>query len=330
MNILVIGGTEFVGRHIVERALLLGHRVTVFHRGKHGAELFAEAEHVLGDRDGGLAVLGDGPWDVVIDTCGYVPRLVRQSVDYLKDKAHTYLFISTISVYAEAKEPGQDEDGPLATLADSTTEVIDWETYGGLKVLCEEAVREGFGDRALLVRPGMIVGPYDKTDRFTYWFRRAGKGGKMLSLCERDEPVQFIDGRDLAAFCIHLLDAKTHGVFNATGPDFNMTWGDIFDEAALQANTSYEIVRPTDAWIEEKGIEVGKSFPAQFRSRDGFDAMYQLSVQRGIENGLRFRGLAEVVRDTLAWRGSVEEELKVGMSAEEEELLIREYEGAEV
>lgn len=330
MNILVIGGTEFVGRHIVERALLMGHQVTVFHRGKHGADLFHEATHILGDRDGGLDALGERSWDVVIDTCGYVPRIVKQSVDYLKDKATTYLFISTISVYAEASQPGMNEDAPLATLKDPTTEVIDWETYGGLKVLCERVVSEGFGTNTLLVRPGMIVGPYDKTDRFTYWFRRASRGGKMLSLAERDEPVQFIDGRDLAAFCVHLLDTQTHGIFNATGPDFNMTWGDIFDEAALQAHTEYEIIRPTDEWLEEKKVDAGASFPSQIRSREGFDEIYQLSIDRGIERGLRFHPLAEIVRDTLEWRDTLPEPLKVGFTQEDEERLIREYEKAEL
>lgn len=325
MDILVIGGTEFVGRHIVERALLLGHRITVFHRGQHGIDLYPSARHILGNRDGELDALGDEKWDAVIDTCGYVPRIVKQSVEKLKGRTNAYLFISTISVYAEPAQPGLTESGPLAKLEDETTEVVDAQTYGGLKVLCEQAVTEAFGDKGVIVRPGMIVGPYDKTDRFTYWFRRAGKGGKMLSVCERDEPLQFIDGRDLAAFCIHLLSEFVVGTFNATGPQFSMTWGDIFDEAALAAGTEYEIVRPSEEWLKEQNVTISKAFPGQFPATGGFDALYQISVEKAVENGLRFRPLTDTIRDTLVWRDAIPDPLKVGLTDEEEARLLEAY-----
>jgi len=320
MQLLVLGGTKFVGRHIVEKALLLGHEVTVFHRGQSGADL-AGVRHVLGDRDGGLGALGNDKWDWVVDTSGYVPRIVRQSCEALKGRCSKYLFISTISVYADMKEPGVDESYALSGLEDPATEVVDAKTYGGLKVLCEEEFVRAFPD-ALIIRPGMIVGPYDHTDRFTYWFMRAARGGKMLSLCERDEPVQFIDGRDLADFCLHQLQAGASGVYNATGPQFPMTWGDIFDEAALQAGTSYEIVRPPLEWLAERGVE---SLPAQFPREGGQPGVYRVSVKKAVDAGLKHLPLAETVRDTVAWRKSSNEPLKVGLEPEKESALVAEY-----
>lgn len=327
MNILVLGGTVFVGRHIVEKALLLGHKVSVFHRGQSGNSLFPEAEHILGDRDGGLDALGDRKWDWVIDTCGYVPRVVQQSCDALKNRCDTYLFISTISVYADWSQSGMDERSDLAKLEDETVEVVNAETYGGLKVLCEKAVQKTFGGRALIVRPGMIVGPYDRTDRFTYWFLRAGKGGRMISLCERDEPVQMIDGRDLASFCLHLLHLNSFGIYQATGPQFGMTWGDIFDEAALQAGTAYEIVRPPLDWLKEQGVD---SLPAQIPVESNMPGIYRVSVEKAVEAGLRFLPIEQTVRDTIEWRKSDPSPLKVGLNEAQEQLLIEQYDRDEL
>lgn len=322
MRILVLGGTKFVGRHIVERALLLGHEVAVFHRGQSGADL-PGVRHIFGDRDGGLGALGDEKWDWVIDTSGYLPRIVQQSCDALKGRCATYLFISTISVYANMDNPGTVESDPLETLEDPTVEVVDGKTYGGLKVLCEKAVQDTFGARALIVRPGMIVGPYDSTDRFTYWFLRASRGGKMISLCERDEPVQFIDARDLAEFCLHLLHEGKMGVFNATGPQFPMTWGDIYDEAAMQSGVEYEIVRPPLDWLKERGVE---SLPAQFPIETNQPGVYRTSIKKALDAGLDFLPLAQTVRDTIEWRNSITDPLKVGLTPEKEAELLAEYE----
>ena len=325
MNILVLGGTKFVGRHIVEKALELGHQVTVFHRGQTGADLTG-VQHVFGDRDGGLDALGtDVSWDWVIDTSGYVPRIVRQSCEALIGRTSQFLFISTISVYADLSEPGIDERSELAKLDDPAVETIDAQTYGGLKVLCEQEVLKAFPE-ALIVRPGMIVGPYDHTDRFTYWFLRAAKGGKMISLCERDEPVQFIDGRDLAAFCLHLLEMGETGTYNATGPQFPMTWGDVFDEAALGAGTSYEIVRPPLPWLKERGVE---PLPAQMPLEEGMGGVYRVKIDRAVGAGLRFLPLNETVLDTIRWRSSDPAPLKVGLTLEKELELIENYERVE-
>lgn len=330
MNILVIGGTEFVGRHLVECGLHLGHKITLFHRGRHGTDLFPEVERVLGDRDGGLDVLGDRTWDAVIDTCGYVPRVVRQSAEYLKDRVGRYLFISTISVFADFSQTGLNEDSPLAMLKDPTVEVIDGETYGGLKVLCEQVVDEIYGARALHVRPGYIVGPYDKTFRFPYWFQRANKGGKMLSLNERGDAAQFIDGRDLAAFCFHLLGLEAQGAYIATGPEYPMTWGDIFDEAASQGNTTYEIVRPPVDWLDEQGVQRGKDFPCQIPTEADKAGIPEIDNAKGIEAGLNFRPLAHIIADTLEWLETVTTPFPVGLTPEREKELLASYEKVEI
>lgn len=330
MDILVIGGTEFVGRHLVERGLDLGHKLTLFHRGKHGSDLFPQVERIHGDRDGGLAVLADRKWDAVIDTCGYVPRIVRQSAEYLKDRVDRYLFISTISVLGDPSEVNQTETSPLATVKDPNVEEITGETYGGLKVLCEQVVDEIYGSRALNVRPGMIVGPYDKTFRFPYWFQRAKKGGKILSLHERNEAVQFIDGRDLANFCYHLLDVQAHGAYFATGPEYPMTWGDIFDEAALQGGASYELIRPSLEWLDEQGVKRGKAFPSQIPSELDKPGFYEVDNTKGIQNGLKFRPLSEIIEDTLEWLDAIPAPLPTGLTPEREAELIEKYETVEV
>ena len=180
MRLLIIGGTQFVGRHIAEIALERGHQVTVFHRGKTNADAVPDAEHILGDRDSDLENLGDGHWDATIDVCAYVPRQVDELAEALGERGGKHVFISTVSVYAEPAPPDNDEDAPLAALSDPTTEVVDGETYGGLKVLCEGAVSEHYTD-AIVIRPTYVVGPHDYTHRFTYWVMRIADGGRVVA-----------------------------------------------------------------------------------------------------------------------------------------------------
>src|SRR5689334_13695101 len=202
MDLLVLGGTVFVGRHLVEAALARGHRVTLFNRGRQNADLFPEAEKLRGDRDGDLSALVGRRWDAAIDVAGRVPRIVRQSAQLLADAVPHYTFISTISVYADYATPNLDESGPLATAADPTTEDPSGANYGPLKVLCEQEVERAFPDRALIIRPGLIVGPYDPTNRFTYWPRRVAQGGGVLAPNGPEQPARFIDVRDLAQWTL--------------------------------------------------------------------------------------------------------------------------------
>jgi 2'-hydroxyisoflavone reductase len=298
MNLLVLGGTRFVGRHIVERALGRGHSVTLFNRGRSGPDLFPAAETIVGDRTADLTPLRGRRWDAVIDVNGYVPRHVRNAAELLADAVDRYLFISTISVYAILDVPNQNEDAPLGTLADPHTEEITDETYGPLKVSCEQAVEATLPGRTTIIRPGYVVGPHDPTDRFTSWVRRISQGGEMLAPGEPDAPTQFIDGRDLADFTLRLTEAGQTGIYNATGPAIPLTWGETFATArqAIGAATTF-------TWVSEEFLatqtigdnELPMWAPAAYQG------LMAMNIDRGRAAGLTFRPLVETVIDTLAW-----------------------------
>ncbi len=329
MNILVIGGTRFVGRHFVTAALASGHVITLFNRGQSDDSLFPEVEHLHGDRDGDLGALAGRRWDAVVDTCGYVPRVVRQSAELLKDSVDRYLFISTISVYDNPAEPGADENAPLQTLEDETVEEITGETYGGLKVLCEQVVQQLYGkseaDRALIVRPGMIVGPNDPTDRYTYWDVRLGQGGDVLVPGAADRPVQMIDVRDLGAWLVHLLENDVSGTFNATGPERPLTWAQWQDAMRSASAGAATLTWVTDEFLQQHevtGADLPFWVPAEYAN------LFAVSVERAVAAGLTFRPAVETARDTLAWKGS--DELKVGLKPEREAELLKAWHAQQV
>ena len=218
MKLLILGGTRFLGRHLAEQALQRGHALTLLHRGRSGPALFPEATHMLADRDGDLSVLDGGTWDAVIDTSAYVPRQVRAAAARLAGRVGSYQLVSTISVYSDFADPGLIEDAPLARLADETTETVDGGTYGGLKALCEQAALDAYGERGLIARPGLLVGPHDPTGRFTWWATRLQRGGEVLAPGEPASPVQFIDTRDAAAWLLLQAERQAAGTFNLTGP----------------------------------------------------------------------------------------------------------------
>src|SRR5919107_753483 len=230
MDLLILGGTGFLGRHLVEAALGDGHRVTLFNRGLSGPGLFPEAETIVGDRDGDLSSLRGRRWDAAIDTCGYVPRVARASAGLLADAVDHYTFVSSISVYRDDIGPGADEDAPVQELEDPAVEEVTGETYGGLKALSERAAEEEMPGRVLNVRPGLISGPHDPTDRFTYWPRRISAGGDVLAPDRPELRVQFIDVRDLAAWMIAMSAGQQTGTFNATGPAYELRMGKLLEE----------------------------------------------------------------------------------------------------
>jgi len=229
MNVLIIGGTRFLGRHLVDSALTGGHTVTLFNRGKTNPELFPEIETITGDREHDLEKLSGRTWDAVIDTCGYFPRIVRLAATSLERSVGRYIFISSISVYADFTKIGINESDPVGKIADETIEEITGESYGPLKALCEQATLETYGERGLVIRPGLIVGPHDPTDRFTYWPMRVAHGGEVFTPEKPSVPVQIIDVRDLSDFIIKLIEAKAYGTYNATGPDYELTLGTMLD-----------------------------------------------------------------------------------------------------
>lgn len=299
MDLLVLGGTRFLGRHFADAALAAGHRVTLFHRGRTGADLFPNAEHVLGDRDGGLAALAGRRWDAVIDCCGYVPRVVGASARALRGAAPHYTFVSSISAYAAPFVPGADESFPLATLADPAVEAITGETYGGLKAACEREVQAAFGDAALIVRPGLIVGPHDPTDRFPYWPRRIARGGTVLAPGAPSMPVQVIDVRDLAAWMLAMVERRRAGVFNAVGPREPLGLGAFLETARRALGSTARIEWVDEAFLLERGVEPWLGLPLWVTGEDL--AQSQVSIAAALAEGLELRPLEATVRDTLAW-----------------------------
>ncbi len=298
MKILVIGGTRFLGRHFVDRALAAGHALTLFHRGRSGAGLFPQAEHRIGDRNGDLTELARGEWDVVVDTSAYVPRHVKSLAAALRGRVGQYQFVSSISVYAEPVTPGADESAPLQALADPGTEAITGETYGGLKVLCEQAAREGF-EHCLVLRPGLIVGLHDPTGRFSWWPHRLQRGGELLAPGDPATPVQFIDVRDLAAWMLLQAERGTRGVFNLTGPLHPIGMGTLLEAARRTLNPAARLTWVDEAFVLEQGVAPWSDMPVWIPRADA--AMHTLSVAAVAATGLTIRPLADTLRDTALW-----------------------------
>jgi 2'-hydroxyisoflavone reductase len=295
VRLLVLGGTRFLGRHLVEHALASGHELTLFNRGQTNPELFPEAEKIRGDRTSDLSSLGGRDWDAVVDVATFLPRVVRLSVEALRDRVGRYVYVSSISAYADQSVPPV-EGAATAALEDPETE--DPEQYGGLKAACEQIVEEVFGERALIVRPSLIVGPDDPTDRFTYWPRRVAEGGPVLAPAPPDAPVQFVDVRDLGAWIVHATERGLGGVYNATGEP--TTFERLLEECRHLTGSDAELVWVPGDRLLEAGVGEWMELPLWIASPD-FAAMQQANVSKAVAAGLTSRPLAETIRDTLAW-----------------------------
>ncbi len=297
MKLLILGGTIFLGRHLVDAALARGHDVTLFNRGKSGPSLFPDVPTLHGDRktDEGLAALDDaGPFDAVIDTCGYVPRAVKLSAQKLAGKVSTYCFISTVSVYKSWPGEPCDETGTLVTIEDETVEEVTGETYGALKVLCEKEAEAAFPGKNLIIRPGLIVGPSDPTDRFAYWPNRVAQGGEILAPGNPETPVQFIDVRDLAEWNIRLLEEGQTGVFNADGQQ--TSFGTL-----LAACGAESVTYVSEKFLEEQSVAPWSQLPLWIPGMAENPGGGATNVERAIAAGLTYRPLKETTEGTLAW-----------------------------
>lgn len=299
LRILVLGGTIFVGRHFVEAAIALGHDVTVFHRGNHPLGRSGVTE-ILGDRNTDLSLVSEESWDAVVDTCGYVPRLVGLAASQFSESTKSYLFVSTISVYQFEMGRALDESSPVSVLDDPSTEEVNGNTYGPLKALCEREVLNIFGDRSIIVRPGLIVGPYDPTDRFTSWVDRARTGGKMVVPNRLDQPAQWINARDLAKFMVLLLEEQRSGVYNVCGPTKPTTFGDLI--TALEKE--YPQVHPTKVdWsiLADHQVSPWTNLPFTLGDDGDGDELFRVNNSKAIGAGLDFRPLSDTIRETSAW-----------------------------
>jgi len=328
MDLLILGGTGFLGRHLVEAALADGHRPTLFNRGLSEPGLFPEIEKIEGDREGDLSPLSGRRWDAVIDTCGYMPRVVRASAGLLAGAVDHYTFVSSISVYSDDIEPGADEEAPVRELSDPTVEEVTGETYGGLKVLCEQAAEEEMPGRVLNVRPCLISGPHDPTDRFTYWPRRISAGGEVLVPDHPERNVQYIDVRDLASWIVKMSGERQTGTYNATGPAYELQMGRMLEECEAVSGTDAEFVWVSEDFLEENGVEPFTELPLWVPREDA--ALLAIDCGRAIEAGLTFRPLAETIKDVLDWdRAGMEgREPAAGLRPERERELLRAWQGA--
>ncbi len=332
LRLLILGGTRFIGLHMTEHALARGHTLTFFNRGRTNTDRFPEVERLRGDRNGDLRSLANRDWDAVIGNSGYVPRQVRDVAWLLEPRVRRYLFVSSVSVYASFAS-ANDETSAVGKLQDEKVEKIDGETYGPLKALCEQAASEVFGgQRTTNVRPGLIVGPDDNTDRFTYWPARAARGGRMIAPGDPRDPVQFIDVRDLAAFTLRLIETDVGGVFNAISSSGQFSIGEVVSESMAAARAiAKPAVAPTAEWLSAKALEAQKVQPWSdmpvWAPSTGDNAGFASSaVERAKHAGLTIRPLRDTVRDTLRWhlaRPEVErQKLKASLTVEREAELL--------
>jgi len=344
-RILILGGTGFLGPKTIAAAVARGHTITIFNRGKREKRLPLEhkVEHLYGNRDPdlpadderdaegklvrpdaspkGLEQLAGRTWDAVIDNSGFFPRMVQASAQLLAKAASQYIFISSISAYAENPAQGGDENTRLATLADPTVETMgkEFENYGGLKVLCEQAAAAAFPGRAAIVRPGYIVGPGDPTDRFTYWPVRISRGGEVLAPGAPADPLQWIDVRDLAEWLVALVENGATGTFNAVGPSSPGRWGDVLSACLAASGNKARLEWVPADWLEQNGMGGEDSFPIWSAPVGKFAGFHRWNNERAEATGLKFRPISDTVKALLAWYpGEVERRIRVTREIAEE------------
>ncbi|MGH3507172.1 MAG: NAD-dependent epimerase/dehydratase family protein [Nocardioidaceae bacterium] len=322
MDILFIGGTRFVGRAMAEVAARRGHAVTVLHRGRNTPETLTSVEHLTADRDGDLSVLDGRSFDATVDVCAYVPRQVDSLARALDGRGGHHVFISTMSVYADTDEPGLTESGALVRLDDPTTEEVTEETYGGLKVLCEEAAQAAYGDGLTIIRPTYVVGPHDPTGRFTWWVRRIARGGDVVAPGPADSPIQLVDARDQAEWAIDLVEGRVTGIYNGVGSEPPFGFGDMLEATvAAVGPPGTQLVWMDGDWLKQQG-ETYQTLPLWVEG--GVEWLMASDPSAAFATGLRPRPLVETVADTLTWIQS-EQPPEVegwGISAEHEAELL--------
>lgn len=338
MKILIIGGTKFLGRHLITAAQANGHEVTLFNRGRHWSENFADVEQLHGDRNIDLDRLSGRTWDAVIDTCGYLPQSVKASAEALKDAVNQCVFISSISAYASFGNPDFDETAPVAELNEEQqkrakeidpkgelTGPVLGEMYGALKVLCEREAEKAMPGRVLQVRSGLIVGSFDPTDRFTYWVMRVARGGEVLAPGTPNRFVQLIDARDLSEWIIKMVEQNETGIYNVTGKPFELTMNAMLEEIKNVSGSDARFTWVSEEFLNREKVGAWSEMPLYLpESVEEMKGFLAVNVDKALQSGLAFRPLRETIDDTLSWRKTKPGELKAGIdAAREKELLGR-------
>ena len=342
MKLLILGGTRFLGRHLATAALAREAEVTLFNRGKHRSSALTNVETIFGDRNSDLAKLQGRRWDAVLDTCGYLPRTVRASAEVLSRAVDRYVFISSQSVYANVSRSGIDEAAPTKTLTSEQLEEANQidssgqvsaltygKMYGGLKALCEQAAEEVLPNRVLIIRPGLVVGPYDYTDRFTYWVVRVARGGEVLAPGQPDCYVQFIDVRDLAEWTVRMIELRETGVYNANGVPHNLTMGKVLEECKAVSNSEASFTWVSDDFLLHEKVAAWSEMPLWLPEEGAphLKGFMFINCSKAVGAGLGFRPLNNTIRDTLTWSATnrLNEELEAGIDTDKEQRLLRKW-----
>jgi 2'-hydroxyisoflavone reductase len=344
VNLLILGGPRFLGRHVIEVALARGHRVTLFNRGHTGPELYPGVEKLRGDRAVDLSPLEGRTWDAVVDTSGFLPEVVRRAIEVLRHHVGHYVFVSSISVYQDFSRIGMTEESAVATLTPEQTEILPtidpsdpaktpafWPLYGALKAACERLVQVAFPGRAAIPRPGLIIGPHDYMDRFPYWVARVAEGGEVLAPGRPDRPVQVIDARDLAAWMVRLSEGGASGVFNATGPDRRLPMSEVLEACREAASIDARFTWVDEEFLVEHGVKPWEEMPLWVPEATSTDhvGILGVDVSRAVGSGLTFRSLVDTARDTLEWeRGRGSHEWRAGLARDRERELLSQWNGA--
>jgi 2'-hydroxyisoflavone reductase len=333
MHLLILGGTGFIGPHQVRYALARGHHVTIFNRGRQKEAWPGPVEQLIGDRSGDLKALEGGDWDVCIDNPTSLPAWVRDAASVLKGHVGQYVFISTISVYAANDKPA-DESAPLAAyegadpMAETTKSLsADPRLYGPLKALSEKEAQTQYGRAATtIIRPSLIVGPGDETDRFTYWPVRLARGGDILAPGDGSDPVQFIDARDLAEWTIRVAEQRITGVFNAAGPARSITMGEMLAGIAQGVQVDPKLVWAPTAFLKANNVSAWRDMPVWIPGEGETFGFHRRDIRRAITAGLTYRPLPLTAADTLAWFLTLSSErqtkLRAGVTPEREAELL--------
>lgn len=337
VKFLIIGGTIFLGRHLVDAAIARDHEVTLFNRGRHGADLYPQVEKLRGDRRSDVSSLEGRHWDAVIDTSGYVPDAVRPVMAALdRDRTAHYTFVSSVSVYAAFTQAGVDEEAPVATIAaeelamaeemdsgDRPTARTYGAMYGALKVLCERAAEEAMPGRVLNVRPGLVVGPHDYTDRFTYWVRRMARGGTVLAPGRPERRVRVVDARDLARWIVEMAESRQTGLFNASGAEDGLNMGRMLETCREVSHSDASLLWADDGFLLEQEVKPWSELPLWLPA--AHNGLFEVRNDKAIAAGLTFRPLATTIDDTLQWDRTrpQDEPLRAGLTPQRERQLLR-------
>jgi 2'-hydroxyisoflavone reductase len=325
MKVLIIGGTRFLGKHLTDSLLKNKHEVTLFHRGRTPlSDDISSCEVIIGDREQNLNGLENRRWDVVIDTCGYLPIHVRKMAETLKMNVNSYVFISSISVYEDQSKRHTTEEHKVSELEDNDITEFKIELYGALKAQCEKEVQSVFKEKALIIRPGLIVGPHDYTDRFTYWPDRSARGGEILIPDLKDPTVRFIDARDLADWIVRMIENKENGVYQAAGGTYNFN---EFISKCLNPQNHASIVPVSESFLIEEGVGEWDELPLWISSEEDRGLDYA-DDSKAINKGLVHRPVEETIQDTASWsinRGLQPEHWKAGLHPDREKELLKKW-----